>query len=310
MEILKVDGISKTFGNYKAVNNISFAVEEGSIFGLLGPNGAGKTTTIRMITNILYPDSGSIEIMGKKTGESVQNILGYLPEERGLYKKLKVIDQLIYFARLKEIPKDIAVERAHQWLAKLGAGGWENKKIEELSKGMQQKVQFISTILHDPVVMILDEPFSGFDPINTELLKSIILEMKAAGKTVILSTHVMAQVEQMCDDLVLINKGSVVLSGNVRKIKSSYGNNTVVMEYEGSTDFLKKLSGIRINDLSSNRVEFKLEDPNLTTNDILGAAMADNVTIFKFEKVEPSLHEIFIDVVGQENLKEAQNENK
>lgn len=310
MEILKVDGISKTFGNYKAVNNISFAVEEGSIFGLLGPNGAGKTTTIRMITNILYPDSGSIEIMGKKTGESVQNILGYLPEERGLYKKLKVIDQLIYFARLKEIPKDIAVERAHQWLAKLGAGGWENKKIEELSKGMQQKVQFISTILHDPVVMILDEPFSGFDPINTELLKSIILEMKAAGKTVILSTHVMAQVEQMCDDLVLINKGSVVLSGNVRKIKSSYGNNTVVMEYEGSTDFLKKLSGIRINDLSSNRVEFKLENPNLTTNDILGAAMADNVTIFKFEKVEPSLHEIFIDVVGQENLKEAQNENK
>ncbi len=309
MEILKVEGVTKTFGNYKAVNNISFGVEEGSIFGLLGPNGAGKTTTIRMITNILYPDSGTIEIMGKHTGAEVQNILGYLPEERGLYKKLKVIDQLIYFARLKEVPKAVAIERAHQWLAKLGAAGWENKKIEELSKGMQQKVQFISTILHDPVVMILDEPFSGFDPINTELLKSIILEMKAAGKTVILSTHVMAQVEQMCDDLVLINKGNVILSGNVRKIKSSYGNNTVVMEYEGDSSFLKSLNGIRINDLTSNRVEFKLEDPNLTTNDILQTAMANNVTIYKFEKVEPSLHEIFIDVVGQENLKDSQNEN-
>lgn len=309
MEILKVEGISKTFGNYKAVNNVGFSVKEGTIFGLLGPNGAGKTTTIRMITNILYPDTGKIEIMGKPTGAEVQNILGYLPEERGLYKKLKVIDQLIYFARLKQIPKDIAIERAHTWLAKLGAGGWENKKIEELSKGMQQKVQFISTILHDPPVMILDEPFSGFDPINTELLKSVIIEMKAAGKTVILSTHVMSQVEQMCDDLVLINKGNVLLSGGVREIKSSFGKNTVIMEFEGDTNFLKQIDGIRINDITAHRVEFKLENPNITTNEILQTAINNGVMIYKFDKVEPSLHEIFIDVVGQENKKGMKNEN-
>ncbi|MBX3044175.1 MAG: ATP-binding cassette domain-containing protein [Candidatus Kapabacteria bacterium] len=309
MEILKVEGISKTFGTYRAVNNVSFTVEEGRIFGLLGPNGAGKTTTIRMITNILYPDSGKIEIMGKPTGAEMQNILGYLPEERGLYKKLKVIDQLIYFARLKQISRADAIKRSKEWLAKMGASGWENKKIEELSKGMQQKVQFISTILHDPPVMILDEPFSGFDPINTELLKSVILEMKQAGKTIILSTHVMAQVEQMCDDLVLINKGNVVLSGGVRQVKASYGKNTVVMEYDGDPNFLKEIDGIKINDITSHRVEFKLEDPDLTTNQILQTAMNNNVTIYKFEKVEPSLHEIFIEVVGQENMKGAQNEN-
>ena len=309
MEIVKVEGITKSFGNYKAVNNVSFSVSEGKIFGLLGPNGAGKTTTIRMITNILYPDSGTIEVMGKPTGTDVQNILGYLPEERGLYKKLKVIDQLVYFARLKEVPKALAVQRAMEWLAKLGAAGWENKKIQELSKGMQQKVQFISTILHNPSVMILDEPFSGFDPINTELLKSIILDMKAAGKTIILSTHVMSQVEQMCDDLVLINKGSVVLAGGVREIKSSFGKNTVIIEFDGDTGFLNNLNGIRINDKSSNRVEFKLEDPNLSTNDILQEAMRNNVKIIKFEKVEPSLHEIFIDVVGKENIKDANHEN-
>ncbi|MDT3738430.1 MAG: ATP-binding cassette domain-containing protein [Candidatus Kapabacteria bacterium] len=309
MEIVKVEGITKSFGNYKAVNNVSFSVSEGKIFGLLGPNGAGKTTTIRMITNILYPDSGKIEVMGKPTGTDVQNILGYLPEERGLYKKLKVIDQLVYFARLKEIPKALATQRAMEWLTKLGAAGWENKKIQELSKGMQQKVQFISTILHNPTVMILDEPFSGFDPINTELLKSIILDMKAVGKTIILSTHVMSQVEQMCDDLVLINKGSVVLAGGVREIKSRFGKNTVIIEFDGDSGFLNNLNGIRINDKSSNRVEFKLEDPNLSTNYILQEAMRNNVKIIKFEKVEPSLHEIFIDVVGKENIKDANHEN-
>ncbi|MDX9789443.1 MAG: ATP-binding cassette domain-containing protein [Candidatus Kapaibacterium sp.] len=304
MKILKVEGISKTFGNYKAVNNISFEVEEGKIFGLLGPNGAGKTTTIRMITNIIYPDKGKIEILGKSTGPDIQNSIAYLPEERGLYKKLKVLDQLIYFARLKEVPKDIAISRAKEWLSKLGAAGWENKKIEELSKGMQQKVQFIATILHEPPVLILDEPFSGFDPINTELLKSIIIDMKNAGKTIILSTHVMSQVEQLCDDLVLINKGNVVLSGAVRTIKSSYGSNTVIMEFDGDSNFLNELPGIKINDITTHRVEFRVDNHELTSNHILKTAMNNNVTIFKFEKVEPSLHEIFIEVVGNENKKE------
>lgn len=308
MEILKVENVTKTFGNYKAVDNISFSANEGKVFGLLGPNGAGKTTTIRMITNILYPDSGNIEIMGKSSGEGIQNVIGYLPEERGLYKKLKVIDQLIYFAQLKEISKPDAINRAKFWLNKLGAGGWDNKKIEELSKGMQQKVQFIATILHEPPILILDEPFSGFDPINTELLKSVILDLKSQGRTIILSTHVMSQVEQLCDDLVLINKGNVVLSGGLRKIKSSFGKNTVLMEFDGDISFLNNFSDIKINERSTNRVEFKIENDNINVNEILQKAIDNNVIIYKFEKAEPSLHEIFIDVVGIQNKKGNNNE--
>lgn len=309
MSYILLENVSKAFGNYKAVDNVSFEIPKGEIFGLLGPNGAGKTTTIRMINNILFPDNGTIKIEGKPIASENQNFMGYLPEERGLYKKLKVIEQLVYFARLKGVnPKD-AEKTAKFWLEKLGAAGWESKKIQELSKGMQQKVQFISTILHNPEILILDEPFSGFDPINTELLKSIILEMKSNGKTIILSTHVMAQVEQMCDSMVLINKGKLVLSGRVREVKSRFGTDSIIMEYEGNDDFLNRIEHIKIVEKTKNRVEFKITDNNVTPNDIIKIA-AENVSIFRFEKVEPSLHEIFIDAVSRQNTKTKENTNE
>ncbi len=305
MSIINVENIWKTFGNYNAVSDISFKVEPGRIFGMLGPNGAGKTTTIRMITNILFPDKGKIWIKGEIAGPIHQNIIAYLPEERGLYKKLKVIEQLIYFAQLKGVSKHTAIEKAKYWLAKMGASGWENKKIQELSKGMQQKVQFISTMLHDPEIIILDEPFSGFDPINTELLKSVILEMKNAGKTIILSTHVMEQVEQMCDDILLINKGISILNGDMRNIKKSYGRDTILIEFDGDDSFIENLPKNKILSRTLNRIEFKLEDNTISSKAILAIA-SDKAEIVKFEKVEPSLHEIFIEVVGKENMKKEQ----
>lgn len=308
MEDIVVQNISKKFGDYKAVDNLSFAVPNGKIFGLLGPNGAGKTTTIRMITNILFPDTGTIEIMGKKVSGESQNYIGYLPEERGLYKKLKVIDQLAYFAQLKGVSAQLAKSRASEWLKRLGAAGWELKKIQELSKGMQQKVQFISTILHEPPIMILDEPFSGFDPINTELLKNVIMEMKSAGKTIILSTHVMAQVEQMCDEMVLINKGKIVLAGEVQKVKSSFGENTILLEYEGDPGFPDELRNIQILDRTIGRLSFKFDNPNDDLNAFL-ASILGKVKVYKFEKVAPSLHEIFIDVVGKANIQEKESAN-
>ena len=305
MEIIKVENVVKQFGDYKASNDISFSVNEGRILGFLGPNGAGKTTMIRMITNVLQPDSGSITISGESMGRDQQSRIGYLPEERGLYKKIKVVDQLIYFAQLKGLDKKIANDRARQWLAKLDAADWANKKIQELSKGMQQKVQFISTILHEPDILILDEPFSGFDPINTELLKKIILDLKDSGKTIILSTHVMEQAEQLCDDICLINKGRILLKGNLREIKQSYGRDTVLIEFEGSDDFLNDFKNLKFINRTKNRVEFRLPENGFSATEIMKKA-AESVEVFKFELIEPSLHEIFIDVVSKSG--EAENE--
>lgn len=302
MSILKVENVIKRFGTYAASNNISFEVEPGKVFGLLGPNGAGKTTMIRMITNILMPDEGRIMLFGEKVSFKTQNFIGYLPEERGLYKKLKVLDQLVYFARLKGMTAYDASVQAKYWLAKTGAAGWENKKVQELSKGMQQKVQFITTLLHDPDFIILDEPFSGFDPINTELLKNIILELKEKGKTIILSTHVMAQVEEMCDDIAMINKGSLVLSGSVREIKNSYGRNNVILEYDGNADFLDDIEGIEIVNKNQGKTEFKIISNQVKPNDLV-KMIADRTQIIKFELAMPSMHEIFIDVVARQEKK-------
>jgi len=303
MSFLKVENISKTFVFYKAVDNISFEVPKGIVFGLLGPNGAGKTTTIRMINNIILPDSGKITLNEREIDYEVQNYIGYLPEERGLYKKLKVIDQLIYFASLKAVPSKIAEERAYFWLEKLGAKGWENKKIQELSKGMQQKVQFISTVLHNPDLLILDEPFSGFDPINTEMLKNIILEMKSDGKTIILSTHVMSQVEELCDEILLINKGQVILDGKVNEIKKIYGNNSFYIEFDKEIENLPQNSNlIKIHKKNYNNIEFELANSDVKINDVL-EFFIKNYTITKFQQTEPTLHEIFINEVGKINLK-------
>lgn len=297
MEILKISNVTKKFGNYVAVDNLSMQVNQGVIFGLLGPNGAGKTTTIRMITNIIFPDSGEILIMGEKINPELKNKIGYLPEERGLYKKNKVIEQLEYFGRLKGLSQKEANQRARYWLDKLGASGWESKKIEELSKGMAQKVQFVSTVLHDPKLLILDEPFSGFDPINTELLKNIILEMKQLGTTIILSTHQMYQVEQLCDEILMINQGRIVLSGNLRNVKKQYGTNHLLIEFEGNGDFINQIDNNKIVDKSSNRVELKIESYDEAQQILKNAVLNNQIT--KFDIQEPPLNEIFIDVVSK-----------
>ena len=297
MEILKITNVSKKFGDYHAVDNLTMQVKEGVIFGLLGPNGAGKTTTIRMITNIIFPDTGEILIMGEKINPELKNKIGYLPEERRWYKKNKVIEQLEYFGRLKGLTQKDANQRARFWLNKVGATGWETKKIEELSKGMAQKVQFVATVLHSPSLLILDEPFSGFDPINTELLKNIIMEMRANGTTIILSTHQMYQVEQLCDEILMINQGKVVLSGNLRDVKKQYGTNHVIIEFEGDGDFINNIENSKIIDKSSHRVEFRVDNYDEAQLVIKNAISNNKIT--KFDIQEPPLNEIFIDVVSK-----------
>lgn len=300
MEILNVKNVVKKFGDYAASNNVSFSVQKGKVFGLLGPNGAGKTTMIRMITNILIPDQGEITLFGEKINSKITDKIGYLPEERGLYKKLKVIEQIVYFAQLKGMSKADATVEAKKWLAKVGAAGWENKKIQELSKGMQQKVQFVTTILHNPEFMILDEPFSGFDPINTELLKNIILEMRSQGKTIILSTHVMSQVEELCDDICMINKGSVVLEGKVSEIKGRFGRNHLIVEFEGSDGFVNNLQNVEVLNKTAGRVEMKINDKSIDTNQIFNI-IAQSAVITKFDLSLPTMHEIFIETVAKQS---------
>lgn len=301
MPVIKVERIHKTFGKNKAVNDVSFEVKKGRIFGLLGPNGAGKTTTIRMINDILAPDSGTITINDTKAGAYTQKLIGYLPEERGLYKKMKVGEQLLYFAELKGMSKKDAQQAISYWLERFEAKDWFKKEVGELSKGMSQKIQFIATVAHNPDIYIFDEPFSGLDPINSEMLKEIILELKNEGKTILFSTHRMEQVEQMCDDICLFNNGKAVLHGDLRQIKSSFGNNTILLEFEGNSEFLDQLSGVRINNRSNNFAEIRVLD-NQNMQDILKLAM-ESVTIHKFERVEPSLQEIFITTVGEDNIK-------
>jgi len=301
MAVIHVENIKKTFGKNKAVNDVSFDVEKGRIFGLLGPNGAGKTTTIRMINNILMADEGTITINGEHVSPATQKMIGYMPEERGLYKKMKVGEQLLYLTQLKGMKPKAAKEAIHYWLERFEATDWYKKEVGELSKGMSQKIQFIATIAHDPDIYIFDEPFSGLDPINSETLKEIIIELKGNGKTILFSTHRMEQVEQMCDDICLFNHGKAVLQGKLREIKASFGENTINLEFEGDGSFLDKLSDVRINNRSTNFAEIRVLNGQ-SMQDILRLAM-EHAEIHKFERVEPSLHEIFISTVGEDNLK-------
>ena len=301
MGIIQVDAISKSFGKTKAVNQVSFTVEKGRIFGLLGPNGAGKTTTIRMINDILAPDEGSITINGVTASPETQKMIGYMPEERGLYKKMKVGEQLLYLTKLKGMNTKDANKAIDFWLDRFGASDWKKKGVGELSKGMSQKIQFIATIAHDPDIYIFDEPFSGLDPINSETLKEVIIDLKQQGKTILFSTHRMEQVEQMCDDICLFNNGKAVLQGNLRQVKRSFGKNTINLEFEGDGSFLDDLEQVRINNRSTNFAEIRiLDDQNM--QDILRTAM-EHAEIHKFERVEPSLNEIFISTVGDDNIK-------
>ncbi|NBC03584.1 MAG: ATP-binding cassette domain-containing protein [Bacteroidetes bacterium] len=301
MATIEVENLSKTFGKTVAVDNVSFEAHRGRIFGLLGPNGAGKTTTIRMINYIIPQDSGKITIQGVRVSPKTQKMIGYMPEERGLYKKMKVGEQLMYLAQLKGLDASTAKKQIRYWLERFNASDWHSKVVGELSKGMSQKIQFISTIVHDPEIYIFDEPFSGLDPINSELLKEIIIELREKGKTILFSTHRMEQVEQMCDDICLFNNGKVVLTGNLRSIKKEFGKNTVLLEFQGDGTFLDELDDIRINNRSTNFAEIRILN-GLNHQEILKKAM-ERAEIHKFQLVEPSLNEIFISTVGEDNIK-------
>ena len=298
--VIDVNNVSKHFGKATAVNQVSFEVEKGQIFGLLGPNGAGKTTTIRMINHILNPDTGSISILGEPVSPQSQEQIGYLPEERGLYKKMKVFDQLMYLAQLKGLSYIDAKRAIDFWLDRFQASTWKKKEISELSKGMSQKIQFIATVAHDPEIYIFDEPFSGLDPINSEMLKQVILEEKKRGKTILFSTHRMEQVEQMCDNICLFNQGNAVLEGNLQSIKQGFGNNTVLLDFIGDSAFLNELEGVRINNRSTNFAEIRLLE-NSTPQAILEIAMK-HAEIQRFEVVQPSLQDIFISTVNDTKI--------
>ena len=299
MANLAIQEVTKRYGNKVAVDNISFEAQSGRVLGLLGPNGAGKTSTIRMITYITTPDKGTIHLNNKLVGSWSQERMGYLPEERGLYKKLKVYEQLMYLAELKGVARTEAATRIDYWLDRFEALDWKQKKTQELSKGMQQKVQFISTILHEPELLILDEPFSGLDPINTELLKDVIDEQKSKERVILFASHRMEQVEQLCDDICLISDGKILIQGALREIKKSFGRNTVILEYEGAEQLPEKLTSekrVEIINQTSNRAEVRLTN-GTTAREVLEFALSHVDSIIRFECVEPSLNEIFVNAV-------------
>jgi ABC-2 type transport system ATP-binding protein len=301
MNVVELSNVTKRFDEFTAVENLSFTVRQGTIFGFLGPNGAGKTTSIRMIVNITAPDDGEIKVLGEHVSAATQQRIGYLPEERGLYKKMKIGDQLVFFANLKGVESREAAKRADYWLERLEIADWKNKTPVEMSKGMQQKVQLIATILHEPEFLIFDEPFSGLDPVSADLLKQVILELKQKGKTIIFSTHQMEQVEQMCDDICLIDHAKKVLGGSLKEVKRSFGRNTIILDYEGEGDFLKDdlISGQK---QFANYAELRLKE-GADAQEVLRRAVAAGVCINRFELVEPSLNEIFIATVKKANGK-------
>jgi ABC-2 type transport system ATP-binding protein len=305
MEILRVENIIKQYANHRALDDISISTNQGEIFGLLGPNGAGKTSLIRIINQITGPDSGRVLLNGQEiTREDISKI-GYLPEERGLYKKMKVGEQALYFARLKGMSKSEAKQKLNFWFEKFEISSWTNKKVEELSKGMAQKIQFITTVLHEPKLLILDEPFSGFDPINTELIKSEILRLKENGTSIMLSTHNMNSVEEICDSIALINKSKLVVSGTLEEVKKAYDSDVYAIQFKGvMMAFANALwTGYELIDkkqLDDNTAiaYIKMKNGN-TVNDLLKAIMP-SVEVEEIHKVIPSMNDIFIKAVGGE----------
>src|SRR3984893_7015648 len=279
---INLDRVTKRFGEFTAVDDLSLSVRAGRIFGLLGPNGAGKTTTIRMIVNITAPDTGRIEIFGRQITPELQDRIGYLPEERGLYKKMKVGEQLKFFAELKNVKSKDADQRVDRWLTRLKLSEWKNKKSMELSKGMQQKIQFITSVLHDPDLLILDEPFSGLDPVNVGLLKEIVLELKAANKTIIFSTHQMEVAEQICDDICLINRSRKVLDGSIREVKRGFSRHAVALRIEGSDGVLNDPALVTSIKHRADEIEVLLSE-GATAQALLKRLVDAGTTIGKFE---------------------------
>ncbi|MGA3010912.1 MAG: ATP-binding cassette domain-containing protein [Terracidiphilus sp.] len=295
MPVVQLAGVTKAYENKIAVSDLSLSIEAGQMFGLLGPNGAGKTSSIRMMMGITVPDSGSITLFDKPFARNSLERVGYLPEERGLYKKMKVLDQLIFFGQLHGLTGDEAQKRAVAWARRMEISGALPKRTEELSKGMQQKIQFIATLLHDPNLIVMDEPFSGLDPVNAVLVEQTLLELKSQGKAILFSTHRMDQVEKLCDSICLINNGEAVLEGNLRQIKARYERNHVIVEFEGNPAFLSSNEVAQAKNFSGH-AEITLK-PNGDAQKLLHEAAAI-ATIFRFELVEPSLEEIFIQTVG------------
>ncbi len=306
MELLQANNVVKQFSNHLALNKVSISVPENSIFGLLGPNGAGKTTLIRIINQITAPDEGEVLFNGRKLNPDDIYSIGYLPEERGLYKKMKVGEQALYLAQLKGLSRNDALKKLKYWFEKFEIIDWWNKKVEELSKGMQQKIQFVTTILHEPKLLIFDEPFSGFDPINAELLKNEILELKRKGSTIIFSTHNMSSVEELCDRISLINKAEVILDGELHEIKKNYRTNVYRIGYQGDPQRLvaglgqgySLLENKTENHLSIATVKTPAED----SGNRLIKELIPLVDIVSFNELIPSMNDVFIRVVKETNL--------
>lgn len=302
MNLVKINGVSKSYGDHQALDNIDFGIPENSVFGLLGPNGAGKTTLIRIITQIIMPDSGQVLFKDvPMLAEDVRKI-GYLPEERGLYKKMKVSDQLIFLARLKGMSRPDAVASIKHWMEKLEIMAWHNKNVEDLSKGMQQKIQFIATVVHNPSLIILDEPFSGFDPVNANLIKDEILELKEKGATIIFSTHRMESVEELCDQITLIHHSKILINGAKKDIKNQYRDNTFIAEYQGdlpiSDNGFEVLKSTKLED-DIVRSEVKIAD-NHSVNDLTNFITSKTKIVSINEKI-PSINDIFISTVKPTN---------
>jgi len=296
--LLDVQHISKSFQQNLALNDVSLSLEKNKIYGLLGPNGAGKTTLIRNITQIFFPDTGQIFFNGEKLSQEHQNQIGYMPEERGLYKKMKVGEQLMYFAQLRGFSKQQATNKINFWLQKLDIENWRNKTIEELSKGMQQKIQFVATVLHEPTLLILDEPFSGLDPINAELIKNEIFELHKKGTTIIFSTHRMENVEEICEDIFLINKGKIILAGNVQSIKQQFKQHLIKVDTLIPVSLSESvLSQTDITEQTHSHLIFKLRE-NQKPNDILKILLQNNFEISGMIEILPTIHEIFIQSVN------------
>jgi ABC-2 type transport system ATP-binding protein len=291
---LQLEHIRKQYDGKVAVEDLSLAVPKGSMYGIIGPNGAGKTTTIRMIMNIVPPDSGKVLLDGNPVDASFKDRVGYLPEERGLYKKMTLAEVIMYMAELKGLSAQRARAVIDPWLERMELKEYRNRKVEELSKGMQQKLQFITTIAHDPEIIILDELFSGLDPLNVELMKNVLLELKRAGKTILFSTHVMEQAEKLCDHLCMISRGQKVLDGRLSDVKAQFGRNAVKVEIDGDGGFIKSLPGVASVTEFTNYLELRLGDGGNPSTVL--RSIVEKVNVRRFEIVEPSLYDIFIEV--------------
>jgi ABC-2 type transport system ATP-binding protein len=295
-DALIIDKISKNFGNLKAVDSLSASLPAGCIYGFLGPNGAGKTTTIRMIMDIIRPDSGQVRVLGESLIERVRDRIGYMPEERGLYRKMTVRGMIAYIGTLHGMSKVELDREIPRWLDELELSDWVNNKVEELSRGMQQKLQFIVTVINGPELLILDEPFAGLDPLNLDRLKDIVLKLREEGRTVIFSTHMMEQAEKLCDYILLINKGEKVIDGTLEQVRAQYKSNTVLVELEGNGDFIEKLPMVAGAKKDGRKLDVSLVE-NTDPQEFL-KAIVDKTRVLSFEVRVPSLHEIFVHLVG------------